>query len=156
VKSRPGEGTRFDVYLPEAMRILGGDDDALSWGRADEGGGVLVVDPEEAVRGKAVSMLGNLGYRALAVEDGATAVSVYRARHRQIDLVLLDLDLPGETGALVCALLAIDPRLRLVLMGSAERLHETQVEGAAGRLVKPFGISDLAALTGTSHSTATP
>ncbi len=161
VASKPGMGTRFDAYIPEAMRVMGDDQDALSWGRVplDQIDCVLVVDDEEVVRKEVVSMLRGLGYRGVPVANGKNAVRAFRARQRHIDVVLLDAVLEDQAGfdvrPVIRQLQEVDPDVRIVLMGSENQLRDAQDAGGARSLQKPFDAAALAAAVGAGKKTGT-
>ena len=132
------------------MRVMGDDQDALSWSRVlmDEIGCVLVVDDGEVVRKEVVSMLSELGYRGVPVANGPHAIRAFRARYRHIDLVLLDAALEDQPGSdvrpVILELQKVDPGVRIVLMGSADQLRGVQDAGVSRSLEKPFAAAALA------------
>jgi CheY-like chemotaxis protein len=60
---------------------------------------ILVVDDIESVWRFARTALERLGYRVFVANDGKSALEILGARGRDIDLVLLDLSMPGMSGA---------------------------------------------------------
>jgi CheY-like chemotaxis protein len=95
VKSQPGEGTSFRVYLPPAC---GGA--AAEAPRADRvfagSGTILVVDDEPLVRDVATRSLERAGYRVVSCESGEAALA--RVDKGGIDGIVLDLTMPGMGG----------------------------------------------------------
>src|SRR2546430_2212700 len=73
---------------------------------------VLVVEDDEATRGALRALLDDAGYVCDEVGDGERAVAVMR--DARFDLVLLDLGLPGMSGAEVHRKLGQDPRQRFL------------------------------------------
>src|SRR6266550_4566931 len=73
---------------------------------------VLVVEDDEATRGALRALLDDAGYVCDEVGDGERAVAVMR--DARFDLVLLDLGLPGMSGAEVHRQLRQDPRTRFL------------------------------------------
>ncbi|HKC90789.1 MAG TPA: response regulator, partial [Candidatus Limnocylindria bacterium] len=73
---------------------------------------VLVVEDDEATRGALRALLDDAGYACDGVEDGEQAVAAMRGA--RFDLVLLDLGLPGISGAEVHRRLRRDPRTRFL------------------------------------------
>ena len=61
---------------------------------------ILVVEDEEAYRKPLEYSLKREGYEVIGVEDGDQALSAVKSNH--IDLILLDLMLPGIPGTEVC------------------------------------------------------
>jgi DNA-binding response OmpR family regulator len=58
---------------------------------------VLVVDDEEALRTLAAKLIGTRGYKVLTASDGEAALAIL-ARRSQIDLLVLDVVMPGLNG----------------------------------------------------------
>ncbi|QDH69033.1 PAS domain S-box protein [Marilutibacter alkalisoli] len=144
--SRPGRGTRVELYLPSA--IPGGEVDPspLAPGTvAGEGETVLVVEDEPAVRDIAAAFVGSLGYRVLAVGNAGEALEQL-ARDPQISLLFSDVMLgPGMNGrALAEAARRRRPELAVLLTsGHADAAAEAGAE-AFELLRKPYRREDLA------------
>jgi PAS domain S-box-containing protein len=100
VRSEPGKGTTVRVLLP----VSGKPADALAKQPAagesrGETGTVLLVDDEDAVRDVGRQILERAGYTVLTALGGREAVELFRERADGIDCVLLDLRMPGMSGA---------------------------------------------------------
>jgi two-component system, cell cycle sensor histidine kinase and response regulator CckA len=110
-------------------------------------GHVLIVDDDAGVRNVCTTLLHALGYQTDATSSGVQALeSLSNNDHQPVQLVLLDLELPGMHGAEVLrAVKASQPHVRvLVMSGKPGRdLHSLLADGADGVLRKPFGMSDL-------------
>ncbi len=142
VRSKLGEGTAFDLYLP---LVAGAARPRLreSGTMAVPGTGtVLVVDDEDGVRRVVRSLLESLGYRVILAENGSEAIEIYRERGPEIDLVVLDLTMPVMDGqSCFDQLRTIDPEVRVVvatghaLDKAAQKLLD---RGAKGFVQKPF------------------
>src|SRR5262249_28400726 len=65
-------------------------------GKADRT--VLVVEDEDGLRIAVSKMLRKQGFSVIEARDGRAGVDLFRANQREIDVVLLDLTLPGMTG----------------------------------------------------------
>ncbi|HLI82498.1 MAG TPA: PAS domain S-box protein [Bryobacteraceae bacterium] len=150
VESKPGEGTRFTIFFPlQAHRAPAANGNAAEPARAASGL-VLVVDDEALVRTTAGAALRHRGFRVLSCANGREAVEQFRRRHAEISLVLLDMTMPGLSGAETLELLsAIDPSVP-VLVSSGYGEEETRARfgpGIAGFLQKPYtahGVVDAA------------
>ena len=70
-------------------------------------GTVLVCDDEEINRALLVRLLQRFGYDVIAVSSGAAAIATLRDKH--VDLVLLDVQMPGVNGFDICAQLKAAP-----------------------------------------------
>jgi signal transduction histidine kinase/CheY-like chemotaxis protein len=148
VESQVGRGTRLMVHLPlvEAPVEPVAAEPPLEPVR---GAHVMVVDDEEVVRSVAEEALKDLGYRVTVCVDGEEAVTVFREKWSDIDVVLLDLVMPRMGGhEAFMAMRRIHPGLRVVLCSgyslSAEARSLLTQDGVAGFLQKPFLVPDLA------------
>ena len=148
VESEPGRGTVFTVLLPLADRPAAAERPAPDGGLVPGRGHVLVAEDRPAVLQVTTRLLHQLGYRVSARPDGLAALELYREAWREIDLVLLDVMMPGLSGAAAFReMRRINPAVRAVLTSGhplgpdEERLLE---EPGVRFIQKPFGLSDLA------------
>ena len=147
VESEPGMGARFDIYLPASSKTMAfreatGEQKILS-GRET----ILLVDDEKNNIAVTKEILESLGYRVMIAGCGQEAIALYMEKGREIDLVILDLIMPGMGGGKTFeALRDIDPDLKVILSsgysvdGEARRIME---KGCNGFIQKPFKIADL-------------
>ncbi|MFV3404791.1 MULTISPECIES: response regulator [Pseudomonas] len=107
---------------------------------------LLVVDDDDEIRELLCDYLTDAGYQALAAADGEQ-MHAQLARHK-VDLVVLDLMLPGEDGLSLCRQLQAQPGLAVIMLsakGSAlDRIIGLEV-GADDYLAKPFEPRELVA-----------
>jgi len=104
--SVPGEGTRFDIYLPCSTVTESGAGSTVRPGPGSEakltpstrGETILLVDDEVAVRRIGRALLSKLGYEVLEAADGIEALELLRTQGERIRLVLLDITMPKITG----------------------------------------------------------
>lgn len=98
VYSEAGVGTTFKVYLPGAGAAA--EDVARQAVRPVIGGTetVLLAEDEEMVRGLAAQVLEGAGYRVLTAANGDEALDVFASQGGQIDIALLDVIMPGQSG----------------------------------------------------------
>ena len=151
IESSVGRGSRLDVYLPwNAAECGDRPSEAPSSAAGLAAATVLVVDDERMVRDVSVALLRSLGHDAIACADGGEAVERYRAQWRQIDLVLLDLVMPGiDAEETFAALREINADVRVIVTsgyaidGRAQRIID---RGAFGFIQKPYRIEALEAL----------
>ncbi|MCW2545003.1 MAG: diguanylate cyclase [Frankiales bacterium] len=103
---------------------------------------VLVVDDEESIRTLLSVMLELEGYRVLQAENGVQALATAATEH--LDLITLDVMMPGLDGWQVAAALDEDDRLcavpRVMVSGMplAQLLGEPGARRASAVLAKPF------------------
>lgn len=147
LKSRKGEGTSAELWLPVA--------DASSDAQADAGGDaaapafeiaplrILVVDDDPLVLINTVAMLEDLGHTAFAAASASEALALLR-RENGIDLVITDQAMPQMTGSQLAENIGQEwPALPVLLAtGYAELAPGT--ESDLPRLSKPFTQAELA------------
>jgi PAS domain S-box-containing protein len=145
--SEVGCGTRFDVYLPRSDGT-GPAEAPAGEAPAVRGGGetVLLVDDEPMIRTLGETLLTSNGYRVLLAGDGEQGVELFRTRHADIDLVILDLTMPRMNGRdALKQLLAIDPSVRVLLSsGYSAEQGGSETPGVVGFLHKPYRPRDMA------------
>ena len=148
VESEAGRGTVFTVLLPLADRRAEAERPAPGAGLVPGRGHVLVAEDRPAVLQVTTRLLLQLGYRVSARTDGLAALELYRESWREIDLVLLDVMMPGLSGsAAFSEMRRINPAVRAVLTSGhpLEPEQERLLEEPGVRFIqKPFGLSDLA------------
>jgi len=117
---------------------------------------VLVVDDDAGVRDVCRSLLHALGYRTAEASSGEHAIAAIGDGDPGVQLVLLDLEMPGMRGDEVLRALKVRaPGVRVLLMSGHVRtdLGACLACGADGLLRKPFGMraldSSLAAALGS-------
>ena len=110
------------------------------------GATVLVVEDEPTLRRLLAYNLERNGYRVLTAADGEGALATARGEAGRLDLVLLDLMLPGVDGLGVLARLRRDADVPVLILsaGDDERAQAAALAlGAAAYLVKPFALREL-------------
>ncbi len=143
VESTPGEGSTFRLLLPSTTgsRPAGPSSPApTDWHHT---GHALVIDDEEPVRHVAAQLLTGFGLTVRTAADGAAGLALFGENPAQIDVVLLDLVMPGMNGEQTLqALRAIQPEVRVLLVsGFTEGELLRQFGPESGRLAflpKPF------------------
>jgi PleD family two-component response regulator len=115
---------------------------------------VLVVEDDEATRGALRALLDDAGYVCDEASDGECAVAAIRGA--RFDLVLLDLGLPGMSGADVHRVLRRDPRTRFlpIIFLAAYADRQVKIEqiqaGAEDFITKPYDAEELLARVGAA------
>ncbi len=109
---------------------------------------ILVVDDEPGLRALARTGLRQRGFDVVAVESGEQALEILRVGEPHVDLVVLDLTMPGLSGEKVLrAIRSFRPNLPvLIASGYATVQNQSSwvAAGAVGFLAKPYRIRDLA------------
>jgi two-component system cell cycle sensor histidine kinase/response regulator CckA len=147
VYSEKGHGTTFNIYIP-AYEKEAADGEKVE---KDEGfrgtETILFVDDEEAVLDAGVEGLKQLGYKALRARNGQEAIEVYGRNKSEIDVVIIDLIMPGMRGGEVFERMReITPDLKC-LLSSGYAIHDQAAKvlelGCCGFIQKPFEARDL-------------
>ncbi len=143
--SEPGLGTTFKIYLPltkeqvaEPLAEEGHNgEDALAGHET-----ILLVDDEEALRQFGARILEGKGYKILTASSGESALEIYQDPGRGVDLVVMDLGMPGMGGKKALkAILEFNPRAKVIIVSGYSangQIEELLGSGAAGFVAKPF------------------
>jgi len=148
VQTELGKGSSFKIFLP-AMRtprsIRPGESSPVWRGE----GRILVVGHEEGERNKVRHMAEELGFTVIEAANGMEAVEIFRLRHSELALVLLDLSLPLMDGRVALGeMQKIDNHIPVVL-GSphgATKEESIHVEMQPGALSKPYRLAEFRGL----------
>ncbi len=112
---------------------------------------VLVVDDEPETR-KFVGMnLTAKGFRPILAEDGSEALKLFG--ERPVDLVLLDIAMPGPSGTEVCRAIRHKSDVPIVVLSGHSRETDKVNAldlGADDYVTKPFGVAELIARVGAA------
>jgi nitrogen-specific signal transduction histidine kinase/ActR/RegA family two-component response regulator len=146
VYSEAGHGTTFNIYLPasdkEASREVPIEAELIK-GSAT----ILIVDDEQMIIDVGRAMLERLGYSVLVCTDGQEALKVVKDMGDEIDLVMMDMIIPGmDCGAIFDGIREIRPKMPVLLCsgyainGQADKILK---RGCNGFIQKPYNISEL-------------
>jgi two-component system response regulator HydG len=106
---------------------------------------VLVVDDDEAVRKACCKIASGMGFAVVGADSATTARSILK--HQRIDLLLLDLKLPGGGGLhLLEQVKALHPDMAVIVMtafATVSSAVEAMRIGAGDYLTKPFALEQL-------------
>jgi nitrogen-specific signal transduction histidine kinase/ActR/RegA family two-component response regulator len=118
VRSEPGLGSTFEVYLPRADASVRLSGESAAETRASPGAEtVLVVDDEPSVREAVGRTLRNAGYEVLMAGDGRQALDLKVGDIRRLHLLVTDVVMPGLRGGEVAVgLRAFHPDLPVLFM----------------------------------------
>jgi len=146
VYSELGHGTTFNVYLPLSDKDVHIEPPVESdIKRGSER--ILLVDDEEIIIEVGQALLENLGYRVIVARGGAQAVEVVKSLHGQIDLVILDLIMPGMDGNQTFdSIQQIQPGMPVILSSGYSingQARDLLSRGCKGFIQKPFSITEL-------------
>jgi two-component system response regulator RegX3 len=107
---------------------------------------VLVVEDEQSLREPLVYLLNKEGFTTVEAEDGSQAVSLFEQGN--IDLVLLDLMLPGISGNEVCRIIRQTSQVPIIMLTAKDSEIDKVVGleiGADDYVTKPYSTRELLA-----------
>ena len=146
IDSRAGQGTSICIYVPRADAAPAKLDDTehCADARAMAGARILLVDDDGAVRAVTAEALRDLGYDVTEAGSGGAALDL--VERERIDLMIVDLAMPGMSGAeLASRVRAKQPDMPMLFVtGFADRGMLNDVSGAEV-VGKPFAPGELAA-----------
>ena len=100
---------------------------------------ILVIEDDSLIRNEIVILLEKAGYQVDAITDFKDTTQ--QAMKYDVDLILLDLNLPGESGFQICKNLKAKESMPILILTSRDRLsdeiHALKL-GADEYLTKPF------------------
>ncbi|HEY8996217.1 MAG TPA: CHASE domain-containing protein [Lacunisphaera sp.] len=149
VESAPRQGTTFRLFFPASAGEVKATHPPFAVPTAGVRlhGTVLIVDDEEPVRLVASEALRMLGVTPLEAKTGAEGLALLDHHGDNIDLVLLDLTMPGLSGEdTLRRLRETHPSTKVVLMSGysgGETMQRFASFEVAGYLAKPFEIGAL-------------
>jgi CheY-like chemotaxis protein len=89
------------------------------------------VDDEKRSRDMSVELLESLGYTVVKARSGKEAVEVYKSNQDKIDLLILDMIMPGMSGGKTFDILKeINPEIKVILASGYS------IEGQATEILK--------------------
>jgi PAS domain S-box-containing protein len=148
VATKPGEGTKFEIWLPVAGEAERPAADAIRELPRGNGETVMVVDDEGPLVALAREMLAELGYKPVGFESSSAALQAFRAEPQRFDLLLTDEAMPDLVGTeLAREIRQIQPTLPIILMsgnGGGQLAQRAAAVGAKEVLRKPLQGRDLA------------
>jgi len=147
--SEPGQGACFKLYFPVIHPVPSMPTAEATVKPAHPSGSetILVVDDETMILDLAETILSRFGYKVIRAENGEQALTVMADQTGQIDLVILDLNMPGMGGhSCLEALAARYPGLPVLLASGYSpngSVRDTLASGAAGFIGKPYQLKEM-------------
>jgi two-component system cell cycle sensor histidine kinase/response regulator CckA len=143
VESAPGEGSRFEVYLPKVSEKcdLLATAEMAAHSPVQGTPTIIVVEDDINVRELACKFLDTAGYHVLAAKDGVEALKIAKDRSQSISALLTDVVMPEMRGTELAGRLSnLLPEMKIIFMSGylehndeSDRLIEESVF-----LEKPF------------------
>jgi PAS domain S-box-containing protein len=146
VFSEQGKGTTFSIYLPASEKKVMEEIDAAEIVlKGDET--LLLVDDEEMIIEVGEEILQALGYKVLPALSGKEALEIYKNKKDSIDMVILDMIMPGMGGGETYDnLKQINPDIKVLLSSGysiSGQAAEILERGCDGFIQKPFKLKQL-------------
>ena len=108
---------------------------------------ILLVDDDTQFLSLGQELLEYFGYQTLTASDAEEALEIFRQGQREIDLVILDLNLPQTDGyQLLHQLQSIAPKVKVIMASGflgQEEMDKLKNAGVVGMIHKPFRASQL-------------
>lgn len=146
--SEVGQGTTFKIYLP-ALEHLPTEEEKSVTAAPPQGGSetILIVDDEESIRGFAKQALMQFGYTVQTAASGEEALEVYTGKPGSIDLVIMDIGMPGMGGHnCLLEMRQINPTAKVLIASGYsinDQAKKSRDAGAAGFVGKPYHLREL-------------
>jgi DNA-binding NtrC family response regulator len=146
VESTLGRGTTVFIHLPVSEKKV--QQELKPAGEAVYGNEtILLVDDEEMIIEVGQAMLAKLGYKVIIAKNGEDAVGSISKLGDRIDLVILDMIMPGLNGNKTFdRMRAIKPDLRVMLSSGYSvdgQAREILDKGCCNFIQKPFNLLEL-------------
>ena len=157
LESTAGQGTKFTIYLPLQVR----EKKVVKMQPAQVAPPppkktILIVDDEEVIRELVSGIVKKEGFDLSEAADGKTAIEIFSKEASRIDLVILDMIMPGMPGEDVLReIRRISPKVKVVVSSgfmSEEQRDKLKEFGVDGYLDKPFGDKEVADIIQTVRS----
>jgi DNA-binding NtrC family response regulator len=108
---------------------------------------ILIVDDEDFIRIVTQDILSSTGCEIILAEDGQEAVEIFKERHTEIDLVIMDMKMPKMNGCeAFYEMKKTDENCKVVIAsgyGKNETIDECLAGGLLKFLKKPYKMSEL-------------
>ena len=146
VYSEPNHGTTFTIYLPASEKEVKTEEiptEEIVMGTET----ILIIDDEKVVMEVNKDLLESMGYTVYAAGSGQEGIAVYMEKKDKIDLITLDMIMPGISGSdTFDRLREINPNAKVLLSSGYSLTGKAQAimdRGCNGFLQKPFKLEEL-------------
>jgi two-component system, cell cycle sensor histidine kinase and response regulator CckA len=154
VVSTPRRGTTFQIDLPSSGEPSNPDGSAAVATSDERISGtartVLLVEDEDLLRHAVAKMLRMHGFSVIEASDGSAALDLVRNHGSSIEVMLLDLSIPGAPSSeVVVEARRVRPGAIVILMSAYSQAMvppSLNVPEVKGFIRKPFQMSDLVQL----------
>ena len=149
VYSEEKRGTVFTIYLPASEKAVSAEEaESLVAPIVRGSGTILLIDDEKMILDVGIELLEELGYTVVSAMSGQEAIDIFEKDRDQIDLIIMDMIMPGMGGGETFDRLRdIDPNIK-VLLSSGYSINGQATDilrrGCDGFIQKPFNMNQLA------------
>jgi signal transduction histidine kinase/CheY-like chemotaxis protein len=147
--SQPGEGTRFDIYLPAGASVAPLHEHHVSPEEARGGNETLFfAEDDELVRNLTIRILERAGYRLIVAADGEEAIRLFEERGDEVAVAVLDVVMPRKSGRDVHDVIkASRPEIPILFSSgySYSDLGPDRLPEGSQLILKPYNPSELLA-----------
>jgi two-component system cell cycle sensor histidine kinase/response regulator CckA len=150
VESTLGKGTTFHLYFPIRDTVMTAEKSADAKHAVLRGAGqtLLIIDDEEELLKSLCTSFEHNNYKVLSARDGEEAMRLFRKHVDEIDVALVDVDIPNINGVELFKLLMISkPTLKgIFCTGLHDAAFDKRMRDVGGRDVirKPFSFEEIA------------
>jgi signal transduction histidine kinase/CheY-like chemotaxis protein len=150
IKSEPGKGTVFHIYLPAITRKKK-QEQILVEKIISGSGKILFMDDEDMIRDFAAELLKELGYTVAVAEDGKKAVQLYteaKETGKPFTAVIMDITIPGGMGGkeAIKEIREVDADAKVIVSSGYAKdpiMSNYKEYGFVGVVPKPYNLEEL-------------
>ena len=146
VYSKKGEGATFNIYLPASdKKVIQEKEVTRTILKGTET--ILLVDDEEMIIEVNQEILKALGYKTMIARSGKGAIEIYKNSREKINMVIMDMIIPGMSGKeFYDNLKKVEPEIKVLLSSGysiSGQATEILERGCNGFIQKPFKLREL-------------
>jgi len=147
VFSEQGKGTVFKMHLPVVEEKAEPSQTSTGEELTSGQGTILLVDSERILRETAHKMLTRYGYKVMDAESGPEALALYKKYASNIDLIILDLLVPGmQIDKVMAWMKKLNPEAKIIAsmdLGNERILKDGYDQVISDYVQKPFQVRPL-------------
>ncbi|MCP4746290.1 MAG: response regulator [Desulfobacteraceae bacterium] len=148
VKSKPGSGSIFEIYLPAFNSGPEPKEETITESYPTGTENILLIDDEEPIARLCKQTLERLGYLVEVRVSSVEGLKAFKARPNYFDIIITDMTMPNMTGDLLASeVLKVRADMPVILCtGFSEIISRERADqiGIKGFLMKPILKSELA------------
>jgi PAS domain S-box-containing protein len=143
VESVQGKGTTFHLFFPISTEGMSGvRETAVSPYTTKQSAQILLIEDETAVCEAISDILELASITVYTAANGLDGILIYKEKQDEIDLIMLDISMPGLSGEETFhALQQLNPKAKIILSSGyneAEIVERFKGQGLTGFIQKPY------------------